>query len=290
MVDCFFPSERSTIAGELIFLMDQTDKKPLIIAHRGASALAPENTLAAFAKAFEDEAEGIEFDVRLAKDAVAVVFHDADLRRIASAERNVSDLTSAELASFDIGSWFNKKNPKLANPEFSHQRIPTLEQTLDFLKNFRGVIYIELKCEDKEVEMLSKIVGRVIKNSVLLPQIIVKSFNLDVLPNIQKYCPAIKTAALFTAEVKTIIHKQKRLVNIAKNLQADFLSLHFSLATGNLMRLAELQNLNVAIWTADSPRWVKRSMKLGIRHIITNNPARLLEKRHRILQKNSILL
>lgn len=261
-------------------------KKPLIIAHRGASTLAPENTLAAFEKAIEDDAEGIEFDVRITKDKIAVVFHDATLLRLAENKARITNFTSEELKSVDIGSWFNRKYPDLQDPNFANQTIPTLKETLEFLQGYKGVIYIEIKCRKKNIKALSKAVCKDIKDSPLLPQIIVKSFKLDVLPNIQKHCPNAKTAALFAPKVKTIIRKEKRLINIAKDLNADFLSLHFSLATKNLMRKAREQNLEVAIWTADSPRWVKRSLKLGIKHIITNNPARLLAKRRSILHSN----
>ncbi len=89
----------------------QTDggKKPLIIAHRGASAIAPENTLAAFRRAIDDGAEGIEFDVRLTKDGVPVVLHDAQLNRVGRCEGRVIDFTSKQLQKLDVGSWFNEK-------------------------------------------------------------------------------------------------------------------------------------------------------------------------------------
>ena len=93
--------------------MNNKNDLPLIIAHRGASALAPENTLAAFRKAIEDGAEGIEFDVRLSKDGKAVVFHDADLKRIAGRDEKIIDLSFAELQKIDMGTWFNRVFPHL---------------------------------------------------------------------------------------------------------------------------------------------------------------------------------
>ncbi len=79
---------------------------PLILGHRGASAVAPENTLAAFSPAILDGAEGIEFDVRLSRDRVPMVIHDASLRRTAFIDRLVCDLTSEELQRIDVGSWY----------------------------------------------------------------------------------------------------------------------------------------------------------------------------------------
>ncbi len=81
---------------------------PLIIGHRGASALAPENTLAAFRRAIADGADGIEFDVRLARDGVAVVIHDATLERTGLLKRRVANLTADELQAIDVGSWFRR--------------------------------------------------------------------------------------------------------------------------------------------------------------------------------------
>src|SRR5690349_12288366 len=83
--------------------------RPLIIGHRGASAVAPENTMAAFRSAIETGADGIEFDVQLSKDNIAVIIHDDNLRRTGSLDRYVADLTAEELTAVDVGSWFSRK-------------------------------------------------------------------------------------------------------------------------------------------------------------------------------------
>ncbi len=265
--------------------MNKSDVSPLIIAHRGASELAPENTPAAFERAISDGAEGIEFDVRLAKDAV-VVFHDATLQRVGLIKGSISNLTAAELNKIDVGSWFNQRFPHQSAEDFSAETIPTLTQTLEFLKDFKGLIYIELKCRESEVGTLSKAVCEIIKNSPLQPQIIVKSFQLEVIPTVKNLCPDVKTAALFAPKILTILRKEKRLINIAEELGANMVSIHFSLATRKLMKKAEKKNLSVTIWTADHPRWIKRAVDLGIFAVITNNPARLLKKRTESLRQN----
>jgi len=260
-------------------------KRPLIIAHRGASALAPENTFAAFRKAVEDGAEGIEFDVRLAKDGAVVVFHDATLRRLSTRKNLVSSLTAEELQKIDVGSWFARRKKAFSDADFSGERIPTLRETLFFLKDFKGLIYIELKCREAEIERLAQAVGGIIADSPLLPQMIVKSFQLEVIPQIRKICPDAKTAALFAPKIMTLLRKEKRLVNIAADVGADMLSVHFSLATRKLMKKAEKRAFPVTIWTADNPRWIKRAVDLGLFAVITNNPARLLEKRAELTKK-----
>jgi len=264
--------------------MQSDARKPLIIAHRGASALAPENTLAAFKRATDDGAEGIEFDVRLAKDDVAVVFHDSTLNRTAQIDSRVSDFTSAELAQFDVGSWFNRVSRKRADRVFSNAHIPTLEETLQFLENFKGLLYVELKCRDAEMERLTRAVCEAVERSPLISRVIVKSFKLKVIPMVRAHCPAVRTAALFAPKIMTILRKEKHLVKIADDFGADELSLHYSLATRKLMENAARRNLPVTIWTADNPRWVKRGIKLGLKAIITNNPVLLLAKRDEISQ------
>jgi len=261
-------------------------KKPLIIAHRGASALAPENTLAAFKKAIDDGAEGIEFDVRLSKDGAVVVFHDATLGRVSDRKNLVSSLSAEELQKIDVGSWFNKRRPNDRAEDFSGEKIPTLRQLLEFLKDFKGLLYIELKCRESEVGKLVKAVCEIISGSPLLPNIIVKSFQLETIPQIRRDCPKVKTAALFAPKIMTILRKEKRLVNIAHDLGAEMVSVHFSLATRKLMKKAAKKNLSVTIWTADNPRWVKRAFDLGLFAVITNNPAALLAKRAEIEAKN----
>jgi glycerophosphoryl diester phosphodiesterase len=123
-------------------------KQPLIIAHRGSSSVAPENTLAAFAQAIADGADGIEFDVQLAKDGIPVVIHDANLRRTARRREAIKSLTSTELASIDVGSWFNRKYPRRAKPAYANEYIPTLDQVFSLVKQYRKKcvrVYVELK-------------------------------------------------------------------------------------------------------------------------------------------------
>ncbi|MEO5858273.1 MAG: glycerophosphodiester phosphodiesterase family protein [Pyrinomonadaceae bacterium] len=256
---------------------------PLIIAHRGDSKHAPENTLAAFKRAIDTGADGIEFDVRLAKDGIVVVFHDSSLKRIAYHKGKIAHYTSTELGTIDAGSWFNQHSPKLADPAYKNESIPTLADTLEFLKSFKGLIYIELKCKEADTERLAKAVTAVICTSKLLPQIVVKSFKLSAIPLLKTICPDVRTAALFAPKIKNILRKDKHLLDLAEEAGVDEISLHYTLATRKLMKRAAKRNLRVIIWTADNPRWIRRAINLGLAAIITNDPARLLERRREIL-------
>lgn len=270
--------------------MQKNGNSPLIIGHRGASALAPENTFAAFQKAIEDGADGLELDVRLAKDGVPMVFHDATLRRIAGKRIRVITLTSEELQTIDVGSWFNFKYPNKSNQKFSQETVPTLETFLEFLGDYKGLIYLELKCKLAEIPQLVKAVTEIVKKSKLFPNITIKSFALEAVAETNRLLPEVRTAALFAPKIMTLLDKQSYLIAKAQECKADELSLHFSLATYKLVEVAESQGLPTIIWTADHPVWVKRAKEIGLRAIITNNPARLLAKRYEVLNKTSILI
>ncbi len=258
-------------------------KTPLIIAHRGASAHAPENTLAAFDQAIADGSDGIEMDVRLASDGVAVVIHDSTLDRTSVLSGRVSDYSSKELANIDVGSWFGSKGGR---KRYSDERILSLAATLEHLKYFPGRIYIELKCKGDDAGRLAKVVCNAINDSDLSDRIVVKSFRLSVIPHVRHHCPKVRVGALFAPKIMNILRKEKHLVTIAAEFGVDELSLHYSLATKSLMKKATKSGLPVAIWTVDNPRWVKRGIRLGLSAIITNDPARLIKRRAELLKPN----
>jgi glycerophosphoryl diester phosphodiesterase len=269
--------------------MKSNANKPLIIAHRGASALAPENTLAAFQKAIEDGADGIEFDVRISKDGVPVVFHDSTLKRIVGQEVSVSNLLCEQLQTFDVGSWFNLKNQKKAKDIFAAETIPTFVQLLDFLKDYKGLLYVELKGIDGEIPALAESVCDLIGRSHLFPQVIIKSFNLEGIRITKNILPDVRTAALFEPKIPaSFFTKRSLLIDKAAEFKADELSLHYSLATKKLVREAKDRGLTTVIWTVERKVWIKLALNLDIKAIITNNPASLLAKRRAILGEDLI--
>lgn len=253
--------------------------QPLIIAHRGASKSAPENTFAAFRKAIADGADGIEFDVRLAKDGVPVVFHDATLRRLTKIKSRVADLTAEELNKIDVGSWFNRAFPKKAAEEFAAETVPKFADLLDFLRGYQGLIYVELKGDASAIPALAEAVAELIRRNAPTLNITVKSFKLEAIKIIKQILPDVRTAALFEPKILTILRKKKRILNEAHKCGADEVSIHYSLATEKFVWRARENDLPIVIWTADNPIWVSRAADYGIRAIITNNPAKLLAER-----------
>ena len=258
------------------------NERPLIIAHRGSSASEPENTIAAFRRAVDDGADGIELDVRLAADGVAVVIHDNDLKRTAGIRGRVSGLTSEQLAMIDVGAKFRKMKPNgtAANPE---HRVPTLSEVLGHLKDYKGLIYIELKCKEWGAADLTSSVAGALSSASPAGQIVIKSFRLSALVHMRHFFPDVRTAALFAPKIRTILRKEKHLVKLAAELGVNELSLHYSLITRKLMKNAARRGLPVSVWTTDHPKWVKRAIRLGLNAVITNDPVRLIKRRSELL-------
>jgi len=265
------------------------DTNPLIIAHRGDSAHAPENTIAAFRKAIESGADGVEFDVRLANDGVPVIIHDATIARTAGINKRVADMTADRLASVDVGSWFNAAYPSQARPEFAAEGVPSLRSVLRLLETIKGPIYVELKCEtEDEVSPLVDAVCRDIAASTLQDKIIVASFRLGVLPRMRTLMPTVWTAALFAPKIMRLLRKEKYLIDIAREFGADHLSLHKSLVSGKLARKAEKYGMPVTVWTVNAARWVPRATKQGLFAIITNDPTTMLVSRESMRRRQAL--
>lgn len=257
--------------------------RPLIIAHRGASALAPENTLAAFERAFEDGADGLELDVRLALDGVPVVIHDSTLRRTGKRAGFVSEMTSAELSTVDAGSWFNRSHPKLARTAYKDETIPTLADVFDLAKRHskarEAVIYVEMKSEtaaDGESELPRSVV-RLIKQCNLHSRVVVVSFNLKAIAAVKALDASIRTGALF--EPKRSAAKSisgRRLLAAAIDCGADEILLHRLIAPRRVIDMAANEGLRSVVWTVDDPKWLDRATRRGIHALITNDPAAMM--------------
>jgi glycerophosphoryl diester phosphodiesterase len=253
---------------------------PLIIAHRGASALAPENTLAAFKKAIEVGADGVELDVRLSKDGVPVVIHDATLLRTTGVNERVADLTAEQLSRLDAGTWFNAAYPARARPEFAAEGVASLRSVLQLLEMIEGPVYIEVKSETGEdVSPVVDAVCREIAESPLLKKVIVESFHLGAIPRMRAVLPGVQTAALFAPKFLRLVRKEKYLINIARELGADHLSLHNALVSRQLARKAERYGMPVTVWTVNTARWLSRAAKHGLYAVITDDPSKLVTSR-----------
>jgi glycerophosphoryl diester phosphodiesterase len=261
--------------------------RPLIVAHRGASAVAPENTMAAFRAGLDAGAEGVEFDVRLTKDGVPVVFHDATLQRLAGIDVRLSDLNFGDLADVDVGSWLSDPKRRAgagrraaAEPDgdrFASQRICSLEEVMEFFADAGGPVYVELKCDrPSDAAPLVAAACRAIRASpVPLTRVIVKSFELSALPMVGEDLPDVGRAALFAPKVGRLL-RPSMVIEAALRHEATHLSLHRSLVGPRILKHADAAGLPVTAWTVDSSAWLARRMNAGLFAVITNDPAQLL--------------
>jgi glycerophosphoryl diester phosphodiesterase len=260
---------------------------PLIIAHRGASAVAPENTLAAFERAIRDGAEGIEFDVRLARDGVAVVIHDATLERTGLVPGKVAELSSEELQKTDVGTWFGRQqrnSPHDVSNDFSNERIPSLRQVFDLYSNNDGLLYLEMKGETRDGAGLVTAVVRTIRDYSLLERVIVECFDLSLIRAVKAIDPAIRTAALFEPKLsRPVSFVRRKLAELAKAHGAEEIALHYTLASPRAIENAKRLGLGVVVWTVDNPEWLSKARSLGVVALITNNPAVMLHARRALV-------
>lgn len=220
-------------------------REPLIIGHRGASAVAPENSMAAFAAAIAAGADGIEFDVHLSRDGVPVIIHDETLQRTHGLRKRVVDLTAEELGSVGV---------------------PSLRDLFALMSQNNLILYLEIKARSST---LPDLCCQVVHEFSLEDRVIVECFDLKLLEKIT----TLKTAALFDPRIYT----EQNLIERAVRVGASALALHHRLARPSLIEKAKLAGLTVVVWTVDSPAWVAQARSMGIEALITNDPATMIE-------------
>jgi len=237
---------------------------PLIIGHRGASAVAPENTMAAFREAIAVGAHGIEFDVRLTRDGVPVVIHDSTLRRTGGVNQRVADLSWQEISKVDVGSWF-----KLGS--FAGEVVPSLAELFNLFQTNNLSLYLEMKCDSPaEYRPLAEACCRMINEHSMNERVVVECFQLSALEVLKEIDSDIKTAALFDRVFTDIVAR-------ATEIGVAAVALHHRLARKGLVGKSKQAGLHVAVWTVDDPIWIDRARAIGIDALITNDPARMVQ-------------
>jgi glycerophosphoryl diester phosphodiesterase len=252
----------------------------LIIGHRGAAAVAPENTIVSLQRAFADGADGVEFDVQLARDGAPVIVHDYTLRRTTGRAGRVGDFTAAELGALDAGSWFNRRHPARARDEYAAARIPTLDEV--FAACPQGLLYLEMKCAPGAGRYLAAAVARAVREHEAAGRVLAESFAHDAIVELKRLAPEIRTVALFDFTPWRALRASARLVAEALACGASEIAPHTTLATRRLVAAARDAGLKTIVWTADRPSWVARARRLGLHAVITNHPARLVAERTRL--------
>jgi glycerophosphoryl diester phosphodiesterase len=240
--------------------------KVMVIAHRGFSGIAPENTLTAFKKAIDVGADMIELDVLLSKDGELVVIHDKTVNRTTNGKGKVCDFTLNELKKLDAGGWF--KN------HFTGEKIPSLEEVLDLAKN-KILLNIEIKKDAYDPqnkkggveEKTVKLVEKYNMNS----QVLVSSFNPLIVKRVKEFAPDISTAILYRYGIN------KKLIKVFNNLNVDAINPGKRFFTKKATVEVHQSDLKINIYTINQKREMKKFIKMGVDGIITNYPDRLFE-------------
>jgi glycerophosphoryl diester phosphodiesterase len=235
--------------------MKKNKKDVLIIGHRGASAIAPPNTLKAFEKAIELKADYSEFDIHLTKDGKIVIIHDADTFNTTGVKGLVKEMTLDQIKRLDAGE---------------SEKIPTLQELINIARNKMG-----LQIEIKATNLLEKLV-KILSEADLLESSIISSFMLDELLKLKSLEPNLKLGLLLFAELVRPTIIKRKIQNVAKH---NFYSIHtyFNHTTKEIVDFAHNHGLKVIVWTVNDRNIMKKLIQIGVDGIITDKVSLLNE-------------
>lgn len=258
--------------GEMSCFAQRTELKPswptkfpvMVIAHRGYSGEAPENTLAAFKKAIEAGCDMLELDIHFSKDRQIVVIHDETLERTVNAQGRVSDFNLTDLKKFDAGFWFS--------PDFKGERIPTLQEVLNLAKG-KILVNIEIKSPSHGYYSATKLAEQAlkeVKKTQMLKEVIFSSFNPLALEKILEIEPKAYVAILFHRDWNFVQEITKGKSFEVLNLRKDFLTQE---------KIARIKGLGfmVNVYTVNEEEELRKFVNWGVDGLITNYPGRLIK-------------
>jgi len=232
--------------------------KPLIYAHRGASKVAPENTMSAFELAYDMKADGLELDVQLTKDGHVVVVHDDTVDRTSNGKGVVEELYYDDLKKLDFGSW--KDN------QYVGESIPLLKDICKFVKDKNMLLNIEIKPTMKSSEIEEKVID-ICKSFDVVDLVVVSSFNHYCLKSIKKQCKEIDTAILYQSGIIKAGRYARHTV------KADGIHPHKHAIVAECVRSAVKNGIKIRPWTVDNVNLFKKLAKVKyITGVITNKP------------------
>lgn len=240
-----------------------------VTAHRGASTVAPENTLAAFQAAIDAGADAIEFDVRLSADGAVVVFHDSDFRRVAGDASAVIDTPLATMRGFDVGSWFD--------PAFADQRVATLGETLAFIDR-RALALVELKPDAANADALLAAVLDEVERGGYRDAVMLASLSPDLVRAARDAAPDMRLALFANAA----------LPGTARRTDFDLLGLNHLQLDLRSVADARRRGYTLQAWTVNDPARMARYMDLGVDDISTDVPAEAVRVREERAALNDV--
>jgi glycerophosphoryl diester phosphodiesterase len=230
-------------------------KLPYLIAHRGYSHVAPENTIVAFKKALGLGFSGCETDIRMTADGYWVCMHDAMVDRTTNGTGPVEAMTLAEAKQLDAGSWHDSR--------FAGEQIPTLEEYLHICRLGRLIPYVEIKGPARSMQDLEKVVLAIddrigLKNSVII------SFSLTHLKCIRQISKDVRLGYLTMAEI------DNAMLNEVISLENAFLDAYYRFVTVASMHLARSSGVSVECWTVDTCPDAREKISYGVAGITSN--------------------
>jgi len=233
-----------------------------VVAHRGASAYCPENTLVSFKRAIAMGADMVELDVQLTLDGEVVVFHDENLTRCTNGKGRIADYTLAELKKLDAGIWFDK--------EYKGTRIPTLVEVLSLCKN-KVAVNIEIK-----TEIVAKTISggieekclKIIDQGGMREHIVFSSFDPRAIRHLKEIDRTVAAAVLFERRY----YGSKLPSEIIELLGADAFNCSQDELSKKWLTDLKLNNIPVNIYTVNDKKNMRRFLDMGVSGIFTNKP------------------
>ena len=243
-----------------------------IMAPRGSSQVAPENTMAAFRKAIEEGADWIELDVQETADGEVVVLHDSDFMKLAGENLKIWDAAMEDLKDIDIGSWFST--------EFKAERVPTLAAVLDECKG-RIRVNIELKYYGHDEQLEQRVVN-IVESRDMSSEVVAMSLKMDGVRKLKSLRPDWKVGLLMSVAAGNL-----------RKLEADFLAVNARFASQNFVRTAHDNGKEVYVWTVNDALTMSTMISRGVDGLLTDKPAlarAVLEQRAQMSGPERLLL
>jgi len=255
----------------LALVVTRRNEPVVVIAHRGSSAAAPENTLAAFRLAIEQGADFVELDVQESADGEVLVVHDSDLMKLGGAPSKIWETDAATLRAVDIGSH--------AGPQFSGERVPTLAEALAVCKGKARVI-IELKSYGHD-QKLEERVAAIVEAAGMADDCIYMSLDHAMIGRMKRLRPSWRCGVLVAKAVGDLA-----------SLDADFFAVEARVATRRFVRRVHGAGREIYVWTVNDPAWMLAAMSHGVDGLITDKPdvARLVVARRAAMSDGQRLL
>jgi glycerophosphoryl diester phosphodiesterase len=238
----------------------------LLFGHRGYSALAPENTLAAFAALLERRVPGVELDVQLSRDGKLLVAHDSNLKKVTGLDATVASRSAAEIRRLDAGSWFS--------PAFRGEKIPLLDEVFELLGD-RLYYDVELKWPRREGGELEEKVLACMAAHGLEHRCLISSFNPFCIARVKKLAPRLPVAHIYARSPGLPLllrHGEARWLWPTPFVKPQARQVQ----PASRLLYHRLLRSQILAWTVDEPAEAMRLVRLGVRGIISNHPGRIL--------------